>query len=403
MTTYKEFHINQYLSVRLEREPWADKKTMIYVAGQPFIQCKFLLLNIPITKISTFDEIESIDEAAEKVDVLVEKEMRKIEIPPEVEFWGHCSNLQVWYEHEYDTRLIHSNLAFPLLNKLAEVGDPLAKKIFKEEVIQRYENGTDKTREYIRSSGILRNFSMDEHLNLILNNNDLIALTELAEIGWTHDDPYTLVLALIREEHVKLENKRVAELDLSGLELELEKFPKSILELKNLKKLVLSGNYFKKIPENIVELNSLKELWLDYNEITHLPDSICEITSLEKLDIGGNKIHILPEKIGNLTLLKTLELGSNELKELPESFYELKSLETLPLANNRLEVLPDSFCNLTSLKWLSLSNNNLKKLPECIQNFQLLEYLDVSKNPLTESSELIEKINKLGIKKCIFN
>ena len=63
MTTPKEFIINKYLSVRLKRE-----ETMIYVAEQPFIQCKFLLLNIPITEISTFDEIESIDEAAEKLD-----------------------------------------------------------------------------------------------------------------------------------------------------------------------------------------------------------------------------------------------------------------------------------------------------------------------------------------------
>ncbi|MHA1670082.1 MAG: hypothetical protein ACTSV5_05815 [Promethearchaeota archaeon] len=69
--------------------------TTIYVVGQPFIQCKFLLLNIPIAKISSFDEIESIDEAAENVDGIVEEETRKIEIPPEVEFWGHCSNLQV--------------------------------------------------------------------------------------------------------------------------------------------------------------------------------------------------------------------------------------------------------------------------------------------------------------------
>lgn len=127
----KEFHVNKFLSVRLERG-----ETRIYVAGQPFIQCKFLLLNIPITEISTFDEIESIDEAAEKVDGIMEKEIRKIEIPPEVEFWGHCSNLQVWYEYNYDTRLIHSNLAFPLLKKLAEVSDPLAKKVFKAELIK---------------------------------------------------------------------------------------------------------------------------------------------------------------------------------------------------------------------------------------------------------------------------
>ncbi|MFW9878255.1 MAG: hypothetical protein ACFFG0_34675 [Candidatus Thorarchaeota archaeon] len=45
---------------------------MIYIAWEPFKQCKFFLLNIPITETSTFDEIKSIDEAAEKLDEEVE-------------------------------------------------------------------------------------------------------------------------------------------------------------------------------------------------------------------------------------------------------------------------------------------------------------------------------------------
>ncbi len=52
-------------------------------------------------------------------------------ILPIKEFWGHCSNLQAWAEYGYDTRLLHPNLAFPLLEKLATVGDPIAKKVFK--------------------------------------------------------------------------------------------------------------------------------------------------------------------------------------------------------------------------------------------------------------------------------
>jgi len=371
---------------------------MIYIAGQPFIQCKFLLLDIPVSEISSFDEIDSIDEAAKKMESFSKWNIKKANISPELEFWGHCSNLQVWYEHDYDTRLLHSNLAFSLLNKLTEVGDPLAKKIFKEEVIWRYENGSYKTREYIRSSGILKHFSIDERFNLILDTDDLIALIELIKKVWTSTDPYKIFQELLIE-GIKMEDRKVIELDLSGLDLELEEFPKSVLELKNLKKLVLSGNYFKKIPEKIGELSALKELWLDGNEISHLPDSICEMMALEELWIGGNKIHALPERIGNLKYLKTLKLTSNEIKELPESLYNLKSLETLSIASNNLEHLPESFCNLTSLKWLDLSNNNLSKLPECIINLQSLEYLDVSKNPLTESSDLIEKIKKLNIKK----
>ena len=59
-------------------------------------------------------------------------------IPPETEFWGHCSNLQVWTENNYDTRLIHRNLAFPLLKRLIEAGDPVAERVFKEEIAKRF-------------------------------------------------------------------------------------------------------------------------------------------------------------------------------------------------------------------------------------------------------------------------
>lgn len=64
-----------------------------------------------------------------------------MDITPEEEFWGHCSNLQAWVENNYDTRLLHSNIAFPLLKKLTEAGDPNTNKVFKEEIARRFESG----------------------------------------------------------------------------------------------------------------------------------------------------------------------------------------------------------------------------------------------------------------------
>ncbi len=395
----KEYRINQFLSVRLEREPWVEKKTMIYVAGQPFIQCKSLLLNIPISEIATFDEIESIDEAAEKANVFVEKEMQKIEITPEVEFWGHCSNLQVWYENGYDTHLLHSNIAFPLLGKLSEVGDPLAKKVFQKEIFKRYEEGTEKTREFIRNGGVLNYLPIEEQMNLLLDTENLIALMEIAEEVWPEIDIYEIVQDLINEERVKLENRRVIKLDFSGLSLELVKFPKAILDLESLRYFVFGGNYITELPENINKLKNLKELEVSSNKLTCLPKSICEITSLEKLWLGENKIHNLPENIGDFTNLKTLDLGLNQLKELPESFSKLISLEDLSLSSNKLQAIPKSFCKLKSLKRLSISSNILNKLPECIGDMPLLEYLDVSSNPLANNLETVEKLKKSKIKK----
>ncbi len=101
------FQINPYLELRLEQG-----KSNIYVDGIFFQHCKYLLLNVPINDIEV-ETIESIDEAAEYLDnslePIEEEEEDKepeIYIAPNVEFWGHSSNIQAWYEHNYNTRLI---------------------------------------------------------------------------------------------------------------------------------------------------------------------------------------------------------------------------------------------------------------------------------------------------------
>ena len=128
MQEIKEFRVNKYLKLKLE-----NGKTNIYIKGELFQQCKSLLINIPASEAdegNSFSQITSIDEAADFFAASEDQDGYTYNITPEVEFWAHSSNLQVWSENGYDTRLLHSNLAFPLLRKLTSVGDPLAKKIY---------------------------------------------------------------------------------------------------------------------------------------------------------------------------------------------------------------------------------------------------------------------------------
>lgn len=149
MTPEKEFKVNEYITLKLE-----SGESFIYIKGEKFLQCIRLVLNIGAKDITIYDQIDSIDEVA---DVYKRKtiEQNKIfqglsvkpdsnqnhDITPEQEFWGHCSNLQTWVENDYDTRSLHSNLAFPLLKKLSEEGDPIAKEVFKKEIIKRFKSG----------------------------------------------------------------------------------------------------------------------------------------------------------------------------------------------------------------------------------------------------------------------
>jgi len=170
-----EFEISPILNLRLEHG-----ETHIYVNNKHFKQCMYLLLTIPTDKIQDCEDINSIDEAAAKYDHSLEYlHSSSISIPPEVEFWGHCSNLQAWYEHGYDTRLLHRNIAFSLLKELAEVGDKDAQFRLKEEIALRLEEGPDSVRIYLLENNYLFNLDKD----LIETFIKRYILSNLSEMG----------------------------------------------------------------------------------------------------------------------------------------------------------------------------------------------------------------------------
>lgn len=67
MPSEQEFKVNEFITLKLERG-----MTNIYVKGKLFRQCGFILLNIPVEKISAFDEIESVDEIVEKLEKMID-------------------------------------------------------------------------------------------------------------------------------------------------------------------------------------------------------------------------------------------------------------------------------------------------------------------------------------------
>lgn len=175
----KEFQINKYITLKIE-----NGRTNIYVKRELFRYCTILVLNIPATKISDFDKIQSIDELSDNQnDDLDGSSNDSISIPLDVIFWGHCSNLQAWYEYDYNTRLLHRNLSFPLLKRLTEVGDPLARRVFKEEIAKRFASNHLQTTEYLLNEGYLDYLNQEELEILIINSNsNLKSLEEIQEI-----------------------------------------------------------------------------------------------------------------------------------------------------------------------------------------------------------------------------
>jgi hypothetical protein len=156
----KIFTLNEYLKLKFE-----NNQTNIYVDDEKFRQCKYLLFNLDKNNLEQYDEIRSIDEMADEYMGRHEQDRGKynsFKIEPIEEFQGHCSNLQAWVEHDYNTALLRNNLAFPLLKKLVEVGDPKAKGRYKDEIAVRLASNELTITKYLIKQKYLENLTKEE-------------------------------------------------------------------------------------------------------------------------------------------------------------------------------------------------------------------------------------------------
>lgn len=400
-----EFTINEFITLKLE-----DDKTNIYILGEEFIQCKYLLMNIPIQDVEQYDEINSIDEAAEKLNKSLEQgkpESFKIDIPPQVEFWGHCSNLQVWVEQDYDTRFIHSNLAFPLLKKLTEVGDQKARRIFKDEIGKRYEDGLDPVRQFLALEGYMDFLTREEMWSMIPNQAEVKILrsiemeteaefklcsNEIEGFIWG-ENPNQLAFSIKGDYVMEIDFLNFNTLSV----LKWQKIFALLGELPRLRWLYLTHCSLSVIPDSIRLIKNLEVLKLDHNELEELPEAIGDLDKLEWLILNNNKIKTLSESVGRLKSLKELRLNDNKLKELPDSIGNLKSLEKLHLGNNVIVIFPDAIIRMDSLAQLALNSNLLSSLPYNIVNMKSLKGVNLKNNNINESSPVIDILEKKGV------
>lgn len=389
------FKVNNYISLSFEAN-----ETTVMVNNHEFIQCKSILITIPAEKSYESDRINSIDQMVDafKWSEATQKAI-KCRLSPEEEFWAHCSNLQGWFEHEYDTRLLHSNIAFPLLKKLCKLGDPLATKVFKEEIAKRLAENYPPINELFIEENYLNFLSMEElgsccpqKLNvdrLILSSRRLIDIPPLIETLPIHG---LKSLNLINNRFTVFPSFILKNRDLEVLllrENQIECIPDSIDNLTRLKKLDLSNNQLKALPNNIGKLESLNILNLYDNNLMTIPDSIGSLTSLKKLVLTSNRLQRLPESIGNLTDLEQLSLRSNELSSLPSTLVNLKNLKSLDLSNNRFhDSSAKEFVRILSLR---VARNNAHSM---IQNAEKL----LNKNnsvTFEQKSKILENIKEL--------
>jgi hypothetical protein len=328
------YEINRSLTLRLE-----DGETIIYVNGQKFRQCKYLFIVEP-NRLGV-NEIDSIDEASELLSREMEPDFtdKDLDITPEEMFWGHCSNLQAWAKHDYDTRLLHSNLAFPLLEELAELGDMRARRVFKEEIAKRYINGTNKTRNFLSVRGYLDLLSAEELTAII--GPDLTAI--ISEIGKEIDQSLRLIHGPIsgQGDAYQIENGVIIKLKISGVKSKHKgRIPKPVKKLTKLKYLCCSSFDLENIPEWINNMTDLRELQLVQNNLEEIID--LKLPKLVKLNLSYNKLRSVDFSGCVLPNLRVLNMNDNQLTNI-KGFSSVSNVRVLSLWRNQITTLPEEF------------------------------------------------------------
>ncbi|KAJ0095109.1 hypothetical protein Patl1_16528 [Pistacia atlantica] len=123
-----------------------------------------------------------------------------------------------------------------------------------------------------------------------------------------------------------------------SIKLRSGEIPTNIGNLINLKRLVMSGNWFNgHIPEIFGGLSELLILDLSRNSLSGaMPLTIGAMRSLLKLDLSNNQLEgKVPKEIGYLKNVTLLDLRKNKFSGgLTQSLQELYSLEEMVLSNN---------------------------------------------------------------------
>ncbi|GAY59359.1 hypothetical protein CUMW_193930 [Citrus unshiu] len=208
----------------------------------------------------------------------------------------------------------------------------------------------------------------------------------------------------------------VLELNLQWSNL-VGKINPSLLELKHLIHLDLSGNDFQgiQIPKYLASLVNLRYLNLfEANFTGMIPHQLGNLSNLQYLDLGGDYFELQADTVSWLSGLFFLEhLGMSfvnlskasdsllvinslpSLKELMLPFCELhhfpplssanfSSLTTLDLSRNQFQgQIPSRLGNLTSLKYLDITSNQFNSaVPGWLSKLNDLEFLSLQSNRL---------------------
>jgi len=159
-----EFQINQFISLKLMELEQGTRFPLVYANGRGFDVYVF-----------SFEEAYEIlrdtsmyycmDEACRSPVVDIKSNFSNVD--SNTMFWNFCYYIKAWIDHDYDTRLLCMEDAFPILKALYKAGDSKAREVFKLEITKRLLSGYFPVITYLISKGYLVYFEYEEIIWLL--------------------------------------------------------------------------------------------------------------------------------------------------------------------------------------------------------------------------------------------
>ena len=132
--------VNDYITISSERN-----KILIYIQGERFQEFDYSFIN-KILKTSK-NQLEKTNTQGKYVKNKYKKDSKN------AYFNNFVNILKLWIRNNYDTSILLYDISFPLLRKLAEVGDSYAKKVFIDEILKNLWSGNPLVIKYLVNEG----------------------------------------------------------------------------------------------------------------------------------------------------------------------------------------------------------------------------------------------------------
>ena len=112
--------------------------------------------------------------------------------------------------------------------------------------------------------------------------------------------------------------------------------PLMLLELPDLRYLLLNRNKLETLPDWLVDMKDLRVVVADYNRMESFPRVLLDMPNLTQISLGENYIETIPLDIDQMTGLEYLALWGNVIGMYPASLSDLPNLKALDLLHNEM-------------------------------------------------------------------